>query len=308
MTDVLDCLSNFLVKAITYDTVRQSQVQNWFTDLASSLDVDDQRFLICLAIDLRNRLIEADSVISVLEKIDFASRTPPLIQFDQVLLANPHLFTQSNCCDCDYGKEKYVGVVNWSRLFKWIAIFRPEIDGRLLTSSDDIFVYHRMFSDMAMDLEGIEHWNGFKGLTWLVPFTDMALMLKKYDDPDAKLEYILDSLGLEPKAVLSNGDLDRPVLIEYPDILPVDCYQPTCLCGMWLKPGGLYISYRREDGHGRTRPTTGQAHNAKERVMQASNYGGKACVPHEIGIPGRPVIADRSTIIQDALKRFRDGH
>ncbi len=307
MKEVLEFLDKYLLRKIIDDTKRAS-ASNWFLEFSDDLNVDGNRFLLCMAIDIKYDLINPESLIKIITDIEFSliDKTP-LMQFDELIHFNPsHYFEYSKCCDYDYAQERYASVVNWSKLFRKINNYLPLTgDYRMFDLADEAFVFSCVFEQNSITLKDVKEWNGWKGITWLLPLSDLNELMKVYLDDNDRINFVMDTLGLEPiEHTGATGSYDIPIYIEYPDKFPHKCYQPNSLCGFWKEPGGLYLSFKRLDGHGRTYSTTGKTNQGKERITREQEYGSADCVPKVLGFVTKPIIKDRTNILAEAKLRF----
>lgn len=138
----------------------------------------------------------------------------------------------------------------------------------------------------------------------------MQIDLSKKIKLEEIINLIIDKTGLNPPHVSSSKILpnDELLYIKYPFEFSAICYQPTVFSSFWLNPGGLYISYQKKDGYGRTFSTTGKPYSNKERIHSWSKFNHSDFKLISIGKPDDLLKKEiTEDIINEALKRFQDA-
>lgn len=306
MDEIVNILTEHIVNNLSFNIELQDNFKKWIKKV-NNYPIDIKRFFVCLAIDLKNGLVIPDSIIQVLREIDFSKTRPsPLRQFDLIINKNPDKYLpESSCSDLSYKKEKYVSVITWSKLFRKISeqhnSTRPIIP---ISINDHKFYYELIFKQKYYKLDKIKEFSGWKGLTWITSYEDLKECLRKYSDDTNTVNHVIDRLGLDPVPKNILGEPDKYIYIKFPDKFLVTCYQPTTLYGFWKETGGLYLSYKKENGYGKTYSTSGKSLPMKERVFRNSSYCNNEFVPNVLGEPNGALIKNRRRIIEEGLNRF----
>lgn len=308
MKEVLAILNEKLIEKISGNEPLKVSLSKWFIYLSDVSRFDGNRFLFCLAIDLKYDLLEVEHLIKIFDSLDFTRPEEKILaDFDVKLHKEATTYFQhSNCADCDYSKDKYVCVRPWTKLFDKIKVYKTATGKYTIMDFDDEdHVRYRLFEEYSLDLADVKEWAGWKYLTWLLSHKEFIELKEKHTDEIESLNYVMDSLGLEPPAKnTASGEFDFYVYIEYPDDFEIDSYQPTTLCGYWKEDGGLYLSFKKSDGYGRTFSTTGSKNTAKERVINSTDYGNENFIPSILGKSDGTLTKDRTNILNEALNRL----
>lgn len=308
MVKIQNCLRDKLLDHIS-DPGLKDQVDAWIQRIIKRNDRDEKRFLICLAIDLNVDFIPAQTIINVFSKLDFSkSEFEVITDFDEILAkpGSSH-FAHSACRLFSHNKDQYACVLYWTKIFRKYIQAKSK---SLLPPSkrDEKRIYDRFFLENTAGLRDLENWAGWKGIVWVLPYNELLDFLRSALPDAAIANLLIDILGINPPELTPSDvfEYDKLYYIRYPSDFSETCHQPTTLCGYWKEPHGLYLSYGREDGYGRTYANSDKESIVRERVHTWGSWNHDDFELLEIGCPDasmRRVISDK---INDAgLARFK---
>lgn len=307
MKTVITFLEKELLVKIKNNELKES-ITKWLKEIETSDDNDAKRFLICLGIDLKTGLLKKESILQILTQIDFLNtELNYLREFDLIIARDGgKQYTNSMCHDKEFAKDKYAVIVYWSKILK--KYIEKKSKGLVPVSrSEEDKIYHDFFFEKTKSLSNINEWAGWKGLVWVLPYNDLRNDLVLPQDKESIINLIIDKTGLNPPSTSPSRLLENDELlyILYPDDFHVMCYQPTVLSGCWVDTNGLYLSYKRDDGYGRTYSTSGGKYSNKERVHTWSDLNHSLFALVSIGYPNGNLKKDLSDqIILEGLNRF----
>lgn len=308
MTEVIKYLRKSLVTGIESKQDTANKIGILLEELETSVDLDYQRFFISLAIDLRSELISPQSIWKIIESVNVTMGASDFLrQFDKIITSNLAKYYQSSSCsDDDFGKDEYSVLLYWSKVFLKYRNAKNQSSLPVSWSEED-FAYRSFFYEKTKGLENITDWAGWKGITWVLPLLNLLDNLNKRKELQLTINEIIDKTGLNPpnsspSKILPNDEL---LYIEYPKDFTALCFQPSVLSGFWFNKGGLYLSFPKQDGYGRTFSNSAKAHNSKERVHTWARFDHSKFKLNSIGQPNDLLKRKLSKkIISQALIRY----
>lgn len=278
-------------------------IQSWLVNLLNEnlINNDRIRFAICMAIDLKYELLEVDNFLSIILQIKPATFKEPHIEFENVLKNDFNQFySVSTCTDVSYQKDKYLTILTW---FKLSNKCKKVIGPKQFEVSYIMYIINK-----TRPMSDFTDWCGFiKKLTWVMKSSDFEDIKKKTADSTQLAEFVIDAVGLENGRLEPSNKLARFIYIVYPDEASwgIQCHQPTTLSGDFLGKDGLYLSYFKSDGYGRTVSTTGKNVETKERVFLGTNYSNEKFVVHPLGTPSVILKKNPLNAIDLGFKRLK---
>lgn len=311
MEGVILFLKKKLLHGSGYDANLKRKITLLLEELEKSKDIDYRRFFISLAIDLKWKLISKEHVWDVLNEIDFNEVDSTFLsKFDKTIVSNlTRFYVNSPYTDAIYEKGTYTVLLYWTKLF--IKYRNAKGSSTLPISwSEEEIVHRSFFYEKTKSLSNIDEWAGWKGIVWVLPLKDLQSDLKAGLPIQESINEIIDKTGLNPPHASSSKLFpnDELLYIEYPSHFSEICFQPTTLSGFWLSSGGLYLSFLKKDGYGRTFSITGKPHKNMERIHSWSNFKHSDFKLISIGEPNNLLKKEISEkIILEALMRFKNG-
>lgn len=236
-----------------------------FIDMLLDGDWDHQRLALCLAIDLEHAVIPAGTVAKIIDLM----RVPHISlvdEFDQVLEDNRSLIIDSNYTDESYPKDTY------STIFDVEVFINYYLSS--VTTNDIKYVLHLLESGNVVELRKILKTTitltgtKFKELAWVLPYKVIEYEFTQLSASEERASKIADNLGKEvtPSSTTDN-EKSHLIVCKYPVTFDTKCYQPSSIHALWRGwHNGLYLSYRKDNGYGKTYATCGSRLGYSERV------------------------------------------
>lgn len=313
LTPALTIINTELVSQISGNSLKNN-IAKWFSELSNANCITGNKFLICLSIDLKHKLLPISVFENIFCDLDFSK--PPLDVLNEmdVNIHNnlPKYFSHSNCESCNYPPTQYVSIRTFSKIFDKFLQYKNATGFYTYLPDDEEWVYEELISNKSIDLEHVKEWAGWKNLTWILSQDDFNSISAEGASLGNKLKHLIDTLGLEPpKKIKMNGEVDNYLAIDFPSDFQDITFQPTTLCGFWKEDGGLYMSYVNKDGFGRTASTEGRVnpktnylYGAKERVINSTDYGNATFIINELDSIHLNFTKNDIALINEGLKRL----
>ncbi|MCL2650731.1 MAG: hypothetical protein FWD60_06875 [Candidatus Azobacteroides sp.] len=266
---------NNIINFILSEMNDGGKARSFLEELSRGNDYE-KRLLICIGIDLKNGLVDKDIMTKIFNNIDYDQclqcsngSSSLLTQYEEAVKVIQYFV--SSVSD-NSQKIQFSRVMSASAFayYYYKKIFKkPLIDYRRLKNQ----IEEGLLRDVNMTNEMRPE--DYRKLIWVVPLEDILSvkksLIKKGENLDDKLaNEVVNRLGL-----IINGD--EYIYLEYEIGFNEMLYQPSHLSKNWNEDH-FYISYKNEDGFGRTRARTGDDSDLQMRekvhfsINDASKY------------------------------------
>ncbi len=279
----------------------KSHFQDWVISL-SEYDQDSKRLLICLAIDTKFKLVSKSDYIQIFNNIDYSVKAKPQICFH-------------NACEKENAKYHFFSEIKdkensfeYSSIVK-LWIFTESYLKSYYKADDYNFIEDQLLNDEIIDLKvsfDFEKDIRPNKVFW-VTIKDVIdkLLLKAESEKINKANLICSKLGLSWKhmGTIYDPNPDR-VIVNYQNNIPEYFHQPISANADWKSEGGLFLSYKKLDGFGRTRCTNddGTCLGVKERVHK--EFGNSYSITAKYLGKTEKLQKNTNEIIETAKDRF----
>jgi hypothetical protein len=231
---------------------------------------DGKRLAISLAIDLAVKAFSAptvESLVAILNSIDPSADAR--VEFGRLLEASPNrdaLYCASQFFATDVG-DGYLTVVSLKKFIDCAGAAFGYTDD----PEDESLLKLRFASLGPMTATGFGYWWSHEHRIVWVTCARRFMDRWTQADPATRASVIKDAMGLPRPPYLLPGHLLDYFAFRYPPGFRRPLYQPTSLDAWWRDPA-WYLSYRKENGWGRTRSISGQRESEWERVHRAFQF------------------------------------
>jgi hypothetical protein len=241
------------------DPSLQKEFKDWIKDLLS-YGIDSKRLACCIAIDVNNKTINIDKYVNIFNKINYSSTVSPNQKFENVIRANHNLHNFSN------------NHTSISTKFAKVLTIEDLIDYYLkpakmpYTIHDKSKVKKKIINgDFENIVLPINSGPPPREICWMVPINELELCIEKAKSNNLSIaDQVIDRLGLDREFLGTTLDpCPEYAYIVYPDNFKEKSYQPNAINASWNSLEGLYLSYKENDLHGRTRPLKGDKINRR---------------------------------------------
>jgi len=258
----------------------------------------EKHLIICIAIDLKNGLLNNKFVENIFNNININIATPLLEQYDNLLLKNKNFISQIQ----NNNKEKLVRVMTLETFNSFY--FNP------YAKINMIFNNVKKVNELKEEIErgNLEKFkmknnndvNKINRLVWVTPFSQLNI-------PNGvdKANFVVKRLGL-PIENNSKSKYDREyVYIVYPDNFNETLFQPAHNSCLWSNDEVFFMSYKKDDNYGRTRCHYGD--NVSKRMKELIHHSiDNTDYSYSIKYLGQLTDVNKNTInfATESLKRF----
>lgn len=300
----------------------ENETKSFLKDLSRGNDYE-KRLLICIGIDLKNKLIDRKVVKKILDSIDYdacreclhnnscvRSNCPNynitvqckrrLEQYESASV-NVLPFEGSVSDNSQQLNVRFARVMN-AQVFTDFYYNKYNIDDNYLDNRrqlidliEDGKLKHFQMPNLAVPKDK-------RKLVWTVPIDDIYNVKKNLTNRNSKEELaneIVNRLGL-----MTNDEYY--ICIEYDSKFNETVFQPSHLSTKWTVEH-FYVSYKKEDGFGRTRPKTGDEENLRMRekvhfeIKDNSKY--KYNIEH-LGIVSNSESRNTDNFFYESIERY----
>lgn len=254
-------IREYLEEAVIDHMDRPEVGREWLAQLETS--PDGPRLAICMVIDLTHKAVDPKLFTTVLNALEWPSddareafETAMAPHLHDVIAASRHTALPMD------GGDRYVRVLTVRDMLTYYLAHRYLVLDRADTTE---FLKH--VPDGTPLGEVSAEWRGRRPLVWVGSYEAVRTVMKKAESRDQGATHVADALGLSPDPACDSPEQMVLGVVYPPGFSDAECRQPTTFDATWKEPGGLYLSWPREDGWGRTWSVSGTAADRlKERV------------------------------------------
>ena len=262
--------------------------------LGSGNDVE-KRLLVCIAIDIKFELINNEQIVRVLNDTNILDCKDNLLECYDSLVDKHKVFTSNIATKA---KSKLVRVMKSTSFTKYY-FNRIKPNGLQLETTDELRkqIERENLTQFYMHNNSI----GKGNLVWVTTLKELIHILDKNNET---ANNVVIRLGLS----VDESDNNEFIYIEYPENFDEKLYQPSNFSNNWRDENSLYISYKKNDGFGRTRSRIGDLYDKgmKETVHNSINERKYKYNIKYLGIFDN-FDKDISNFVSESINRFNNG-
>jgi hypothetical protein len=263
-------ITNYLIRIFknNVNLSMQADFEDWIKR-CSKFDVDSKRLLYCIGIDVKCCLTNIDKYTQLFNEIDYGSSFKPQVQFENALLKDDgkyHFFSSESE---NKRNEEYCGLIKLWEFGKYYL-------NKSYTKDELKYLKEclvdRIYENIEIPFNSSKKPREVSWVTTQNILDELISEAGKY--PVEKIDFVCNKLGLYWDHM---GTIEDPlpewISLTYPKDMDETFYQPLTVNGDWKSENGLYLSYKKFDGFGRTRSCTKlkSFKGVKERVHYRIN-------------------------------------
>lgn len=238
--------------------------EQWLNSMQAGSS-EERRFLCCLATELRHGIVNADSYVDLFNLLKF-EHTVTTEDIEAYLADNhnKHFFSNVACKE----RNEYVRVLALSTFMNYF-LNRSDFND-VLNPNDLPTLINEMqkgfYKNVCMPNDGPP----FRGIAWILP---KSSYLEIADEAERGNTNLAEEL-VRKLAIRANLDYPDYIRINYPHDFDEETYQP-CTINAKLDDECWFLSYKKDDNFGRTRPLDSDQKDQRQRERVHKPLGDK---------------------------------
>lgn len=282
------------------DKNKKDKFSSWVNELKNG-SFDDKRLLCCLGIEVKNHLVNIQSYVKIFNAMDYDSSINQKEIFDQTVTNNKDLqFFSDEGFNPEDEKPIYTRIVNIDTFITTILNKSYPNDDKKYYDDEVLIseIERNDLGSLALLNEGHPNRNN----VWVTPLVKINEIIDYCTDKLLnRADIIINCIGMP-------FDVNKLkfIYMEYPEIFREEFYQSCAVNAIWGREDGLFLSYKKDDGFGRTRPCDGDnaINRLKEQVHKSLN------VKYEYNIKylgeATSINHDTTNIVGEAIERYNE--
>lgn len=299
-----------VILTATASTAEASAISDWLDTLPTT--PEGEVLAASLAIDLLSDALVADDVARIVSRIDLGTTGPAVVEFNRVLselALGGTLICASRLEAAPLDADTYVRTIELS---SFVTYYLGPAYGYTTSAAhlEEVRTLFEILGEWAMgDID--KPFRGARGICWVAPFSELKDILAGSSAECTVAAALVDTLGLNISAASGAADAPELVIVRYPEnfdkILGVPSKQPTSCDATWKPEDVCYISYRKDNGWGKTHSCSGEKDSVRERVHPTIMHLHDAFVASLIGASSPAIVMDRKKWRDTAFLRLDEA-
>jgi hypothetical protein len=283
---------------------------NWITRLESS--DHGKRLGACIAIDYSSGAVDTEKLLFLLNYMaknvapaPIGTLTDGTIEFLTAVDLNPRPDDFVCCSTLPLSPmavtDRYERILSIQDFVTYYGMRYGLVPG----AASDLECLEVFFNeDSGFGLADIDYWGGARGRIWVTSSEALRKFMSECTD-DEVCRRVNDALGLGKSD--STGRSPTMVSVMYPAGFELlRGAQPTVFDGGLICYQNFFISFRKDNGWGRTHSCSGKELEHLERVHAPFGPLSADFEMRRVGNSSDPVTKDPSKLLKASLKRFED--